>query len=109
MRCGRLSSDTAAMEVYENIMFEIQAGAAFCILPDLAGLDAIVRAEDISSAGPADPRDRVKVGDVIKGRSVTDIIPKSNTTRRPSMEQMSVLRTPRPRQGLRRHQGRVRH
>ena len=47
---------------------ESQGTAAFCVLPDLAGLDAIVRSEDISSAGPADPRDRVKVGDVIKGR-----------------------------------------
>ena len=46
----------------------MQGTAAFCVLPDLAGLDAIVRSEDISSAGPADPRDRVKVGDVIKGR-----------------------------------------
>jgi hypothetical protein len=46
----------------------LQGTAAFCVLPDLAGLDAIVRSEDISSAGPADPRDRVKVGDVIKGR-----------------------------------------
>lgn len=46
----------------------VQGSAAFCVLPDLAGLDAIVRAEDISSSGPQDCRERVKVGDVIKGR-----------------------------------------
>lgn len=53
---------------FKALLHLLQSGAAFCTLPDLAGLDAIVRSDDVSSQGPVDPRDRMKVGDVIKGR-----------------------------------------
>ncbi len=48
----------------------VMGSAAFCVLPDVHGLDAVVSADDMSSSGTVDCRDRVKVGDVIKGRCV---------------------------------------
>lgn len=44
--------------------------AAYCSLPDLNDMEAVILAEDISSSGTVRPGDRLRRGDTVPARSV---------------------------------------
>ena len=43
--------------------------AAYCTLPDLHDIEAVILSEDISSSGPVQPSDRLRRGDTVAARS----------------------------------------
>ena len=42
--------------------------AAYCTLPDLHDIEAVILSEDISSSGPVRPSDRLRRGDTVAAR-----------------------------------------
>ena len=48
--------------------------AAYCSLPDLNDMEAVILADDISSSGPVRPGDRLRRGDTVPARSACALV-----------------------------------